>query len=676
MDKKRAESKIRTLRNTIEEHNYRYYILEEPSIPDAEFDRLFRELQELENQFPEFKTIDSPTQRVGIAPVSAFKTVQHEIPMLSLNNAFTDEEVLSFDQRVKQKTGLSEDIEYVCETKLDGLAVALVYENGVLARGATRGDGFTGEDVTQNIRTISSIPLRLRGKDYPKILEIRGEVYLPLSSFEAINERAKKEGQKVFSNPRNAASGSLRQLNPQVTAERHLDFYGFSLGQFSDDFIFPSKHSEVLERLKEWGLRVSPEAKIVQGVEQCIRYYQKMEKKRDELAYEIDGVVYKVNDLQLQKELGYVSRAPRWAVAHKFPAREELTTVNAIEFQVGRTGIVTPVARLHPVFVSGVTVSNATLHNFDETWRKDVRVGDTVVVRRAGDVIPEIVSVVKDKRPEKTKPIKLLRHCPVCGSDVIKVEGEAYAYCTGGLYCRAQLKEAILHFASRRAMDIDGLGEKLVDQLLEKHIIKNVVDLYLLTEEVLENLERMGKKSAQNLLTAIEKSKNTTLARFLYALGIPNVGEATALNLVNHFAHLENLMNANEEKLQEVADIGPIVAKNIDAFFRQPHNRDAVKRLQELGVHWSEVAKDEKAQPLLGKTFVITGTLDSMSRQEAKELLQSLGAKVTDSVSAKTSYLVVGTDPGSKYEKAIKLKVTVLNEEEFLKFLTDFPSPA
>lgn len=393
MDKKRAESKIRTLRNTIEEHNYRYYILEEPSIPDAEFDRLFRELQELENQFPEFKTIDSPTQRVGIAPVSAFKTVQHEIPMLSLNNAFTDEEVLSFDQRVKQKTGLSEDIEYVCETKLDGLAVALVYENGVLARGATRGDGFTGEDVTQNIRTISSIPLRLRGKDYPKILEIRGEVYLPLSSFEAINERAKKEGQKVFSNPRNAASGSLRQLNPQVTAERHLDFYGFSLGQFSDDFIFPSKHSEVLERLKEWGLRVSPEAKIVQGVEQCIRYYQKMEKKRDELAYEIDGVVYKVNDLQLQKELGYVSRAPRWAVAHKFPAREELTTVNAIEFQVGRTGIVTPVARLHPVFVSGVTVSNATLHNFDETWRKDVRVGDTVVVRRAGDVIPEIVSI-------------------------------------------------------------------------------------------------------------------------------------------------------------------------------------------------------------------------------------------------------------------------------------------
>lgn len=669
MDKKHAAEKIKKLRKIIEEHNYRYYILEDPSISDAEFDRLFRQLQDLENQFPEFKTLDSPTQRVGIVPASAFQTVKHEVPMLSLNNAFSEEEVYAFDQRIKQRTSFSDTVEYVCETKLDGLAVALVYEDGLLVRGATRGDGVTGEEVTQNIRTIASIPLRLRGKDYPRILEVRGEVFLPLASFAAINERAQKEGQKVFSNPRNAASGSLRQLNPKITAERHLDFYGFSLGQVSDDFIFPVHHSEVLQRLKEWGIRISSETKTVKGVEACIAYYRQMEKRRDELPYEIDGVVYKVNNLQVQRELGYVSRAPRWAVAHKFPAREELTTVNAIEFQVGRTGIVTPVARLEPVFVSGVTVCNATLHNFDEAWRKDVRVGDTVVVRRAGDVIPEIVSVVKDKRPAKTKRLQLLKHCPVCGSDVVKPEGEAYAHCTGGLYCHAQLKESILHFASRRAMDIDGLGEKIVDQLLEKKLIKNVVDLYRLDLETIANMERMGEKSAQNLLNAIQKSKKTTLPRFLYALGIPNIGEATALNLAHHFASLEHLMDADEDKLQEVGDIGPVVATNIVAFFRQSHNRQVVNDLLRLGIEWPDIKQDMKTQPLLGKTFVITGTLDSMSRQDAKEKLQTLGAKVTDSVSAKTSYVVVGSEPGSKYEKAVKLGVEILDEAAFLKFL-------
>lgn len=656
------------LRREIDEHNYRYYILESPTVSDAEFDRLFNKLQKLEQAHPELLTPDSPTQRVGSAPVSAFTPVQHYVPMLSLNNAFTDEDVQAFDHRIHQRLGIEEPFEYCCETKLDGVAVSLVYEEGILMRAATRGDGTTGEDITHNIRTLPSVPLKLRGKDIPKLLEIRGEVYLGKAEFEALNERAQERGEKIFVNPRNAASGSLRQLDPTITAERNLKIYCFSLGAVSDDFPLPTRHSDFLNKMQEWGLRVSPMASVVKGVAGCLDFYHELQDRRSKLPYEIDGVVYKLNDRQAQHTLGFVSRAPRWAIAHKFPASEELTLVQDIDFQVGRTGILTPTARLKPVFVGGATVSNATLHNLDETWRKDIRVGDTVVVRRAGDVIPEVVGAILEKRPAKTKPVALPKICPVCHSEVIKPEGEAYARCTGGLYCHAQLRSSFLHFASRRAMDIEGLGERMVDVLLETGLINTIADIYRLKADKIAELPRMGLKSAENLINAINRSKETTLPRFLYALGIRNVGEATALSLVMHFKRLEAIMTANEETLQEVPDIGPIVAEQIVAFFRQPCNQEIIVQLMSLGVTWQEVETPTQ-QPLAGQTFVLTGTLESLSRDEAKALLLSLGAKVTGSVSAKTSYVVVGSDPGSKFDKAEQLGVPVLDEKAFLELV-------
>jgi DNA ligase (NAD+) len=666
--KKDIEYRIQKLRGEIDEHNYRYYVLDAPVISDAAYDRLFRELQELEAAHPELITPDSPTQRIGAAPLKKFAEIKHEIPMLSLENAFDEDEVEAFDKRIKQKLETHKDIEYVCEPKLDGVAVSMLYENGILIQGATRGDGFTGENVTQNLRTIPTVPLHLRGKDVPKILEIRGEVYMPKKGFTALNKEAEKKGTKVFANPRNAAAGSLRQLDPKVTANRPLEIFCYGIGRVSEKL--PNQHSEILKQLQHWGLRINPEIEVANGVEGCLEYFHKLAKKRDKLSYEIDGVVYKVNNIRLQEELGFVSRAPRWAVAHKFPAHEETTQVLDIEFQVGRTGALTPVARLKPVFVSGVTVSNATLHNLDETWRKDVRVGDTVVVRRAGDVIPEIVSVIKEKRPRGTHPIPVPKRCPICHSEAVKAEGEVSPICTGGLYCRAQVRESILHFASRRAMNIDGLGDKLVELFLNQKLIKDVTDLYALKKADIAAQERLGEKSAQNLLDAIAGSKETTLTRFLYALGIPQVGEATAMALAKYFGSLEKIMHANETELQVVSDVGPVVAAQIAGFFRQKHNRELITKLKHLGVHWKEgESKKTKAQPLTDQTFVLTGTLLAMTRDEAKERLIELGATVSGSVSKKTSYVVVGIDPGSKYDKAKELGVKILDEGEFLKFL-------
>lgn len=659
---------IDALRVKIEEHNYRYYILESPTVSDAEYDRLFHKLHALEEAHPELLSNDSPTQRVGVSPTGAFTPVKHFVPMLSLNNAFSDEDVLAFDQRIHQRLNIDHPIEYCCETKLDGVAVSLVYEKGQLIRGATRGDGATGEEITHNVRTIPTIPLKLRGAHIPDLLEVRGEVYLGKEEFEALNKRALEFGEKVFVNPRNAASGSLRQLDPTITANRGLKIYCFSIGMVSDDFPLPKRHSDFLSQLREWGLRVSPKVRVVDSIEGALAYYQEMQKEREQLPYEIDGVVYKVNDRKAQQELGFVSRAPRWAIAHKFPASEELTLVQDIDFQVGRTGILTPTARLKPVFVGGATVSNATLHNLDETWRKDVRVGDTVIVRRAGDVIPEVVAIVPEKRPKKTKRVALPQKCPVCGSEVIKPEGEAYAKCTGGLYCHAQLRNSFLHFASRRAMDIEGLGERMVDLLLETKLIHTLPDLYKLKVEEIAELPRLGEKSAENLINAIEKSKDTTLPRFLYSLGISNVGEATALNLAMHFRSLDKIMKADQEKLEEVQDIGPIVAAEIEGFFRQACNQEIIAKLQKSGIHWKEIAV-KKDLPLQDLTFVLTGTLESLSRDQAKELLIELGAKVAGSVSAKTSYVVAGADPGSKLDKAEKLGIEILDEQGFLKLL-------
>lgn len=660
---------LKKLRAEIDEHNYRYYVLDTPSIPDAEYDRLLRELQTLEQQHPELITPDSPTQRVGAEPLKSFKEVAHEIPMLSLDNAFSDEEVLAFDKRIKDRLETTNDIAYCCEPKLDGLAVSILYVDGKLTQAATRGDGYTGEDITSNIRTIASVPLHLRGKHYPEILEVRGEVFMPKESFAALNKQAEQQGEKVFANPRNAAAGSLRQLDPRITAKRDLSMFCYSVSKISGKSL-PTTHYDTLQQLIEWGLRINSEITVVKNIEACLRFHQMILKKREKLAYEIDGVVYKVDRLDWQRELGFVSRAPRWAIAHKFPAQEELSEILAVEFQVGRTGTLTPVARLKPVFVGGVTVSNATLHNMDEIQRKDIHIGDFVIIRRAGDVIPEVVSVIKERRPAHAKTIKLPKHCPVCDADVIRPEDEAAARCTGELYCPAQVKENIKHFASRKALNIDGLGDKLVDQLVEQKLINNIADLYALTIEQLENLERMGTKSAENLFHALEKSKTTTLPRFLYALGIREVGEATALNLAQHFYDLKNIIHANEETLQTVQDIGPVAAKYIITFFKQKHNLEIINRLIAYGIHWPKIsAKKSTEQTLTGKTFVLTGTLTTLSRDEAKAKLQQLGAKVSGSVSKKTSYVVVGADPGSKFTDAQKLGVPILSEEELLKLL-------
>lgn len=663
---KNIAEKIEKLREQINEHNYRYHVLDDPTVSDAEYDHLFRELKKLETDFPQYVTPDSPTQRVGARPLRVFKQVQHDVPMLSLENAFTDEDIEHFQQRLLDRLKTSEELEFCCEPKLDGLAISLRYENGVLIQAATRGDGESGEDVTENIKTIKMVPLRLRGKDYPKIIDVRGEVYMPIKNFEELNAKALQTGGKVFANPRNAAAGSLRQLDPNITASRQLEiyFYGFGLvegGKLADT------HSERLKQLSNWGLRVNPLIKVVKGLTACLEFYKKVSSQRDKLAYEIDGVVYKVNRIAEQEKLGFVSRAPRWAIAHKFKAVEATTVIEEVDFQVGRTGALTPVARLKPVHVSGVTVCNATLHNMDEIKRKDIHIGDTVIVRRAGDVIPEVVSVVTAKRRQVTK-IKLPKHCPICHSLVEHVPGEAVARCTGGLVCAAQRKETIKHFASRRAMDIEGLGDKLVDQLVELELIHNVADVYRLTEKTLAELERMGKKSADNLLAQIEKSKTTTFARFLYALGIREVGEATAKALAIHFKTLPALQEADIESLQKVQDIGPKVAEHIAHFFHESHNRTIINHLLKAGIHWPEV-KIATNLPLAGQTTVITGTLTKLSRDEAKAHLEKLGAKVTNSVSNKTSFVIVGSEPGSKYDKAQELNIDIFDETKFYQLL-------
>lgn len=662
--------KINKLRELLQDYSYRYYVLDDPEVSDAEYDRLFRELQELEAKHPDLITKDSPTQRIGEKPLTEFEEIKHDLPMLSLSNAFDENELDAFDKRIKQKLENDHEIEYVCEPKLDGVAVSLLYENGELARAATRGDGYVGEDITQNIRTIKSIPLHLHGTTYPKRLEVRGEVFMPLAGFEKYNQKARQMDEKTFVNPRNAASGSLRQLDSKVTATRPLSIYFYAVG-IAENGTLPKTHFGMLEKIKTWGFKINPEVKVVKGTRGCLAFYNAIAKKREKLAYEIDGVVYKVNSIPYQEQLGFVSRAPRWAIAHKFPAREEMTKVNGIELQVGRTGVVTPVARLEPVFVGGVTVSNATLHNFDEVWRKDVRVGDTVVIRRAGDVIPEVVSVVKSKRPSGTRKITLPKHCPICKAEVVKAEGEAFARCMGGLFCSAQIKEKIKHFASRKAMNIDGLGDKWVEAFMEYHLVNDIADLYRLQKEQLVDLERMGEKSSENLLNALEKSKKTTLPRFLFAIGIREVGEATAKALSQHFGSLEKIMKASEEELSEVSDVGSIVAAHIKGFFHEKHNRELILELQKLGVHWENVqVKSKHELPLAAQTFVLTGTLLHLTRDEAKAKLEALGAKVSGSVSKKTSVVVVGDNPGSKYDKAQKLGVKILEEKEFLsKFL-------
>lgn len=667
MSKKQSVAdRVEQLREEIREHNYRYYVLDDPDIPDAEYDRLMQELQGLEQQHPDLITPDSPTQRVGAKPLTAFDEVKHRVPMLSLNNAFSNDEVQDFDRRIRERLDLDK-ITYTAEPKLDGLAVSLRYEQGELVQAATRGDGQTGEDVTQNVKTIHSVPLRLRGK-VPDVLEVRGEVFMTLAGFEKLNQQQTQDGNKTFANPRNAAAGSLRQLDSSITAKRPLSIYVYGLGEISKDLNIPT-HYQLLEALKDLGLPVCPEVDLVQGPKGCLEYYQQLGDKRTRLPYEIDGVVYKVNDYEQQQRMGFVSRAPRWAIAHKFPAHEEMTKIVEIDVQVGRTGALTPVARLEPVHVGGVTVTNATLHNQDEIDRKDIRVGDTVVIRRAGDVIPQVMSVVMSRRSKKAKKYHLPTQCPICGSDVERDEGEAVVRCTGGLYCAAQQKQAIKHYASRKAMDIDGLGDKLVDQFFDESLIQNVADLYSLKFDDLVKLERMGEKSVNNLLNAIEKSKETTLPRFLYSLGIREVGEATAQAIASHFKSLDAIMDATSETLQKVPDVGPVVAKHIETFFNQKHNQEVIQKLLDAGIHWPKIVASNAKQVLEKKTFVLTGTLSDMTRNDAKAKLQSLGAKVTGSVSAKTSYVVAGAEAGSKLTKAEKLGVKILDENDFQKLL-------
>jgi DNA ligase (NAD+) len=660
-------SRIEQLRTMLNEHNYRYYVLDEPSIPDAEYDSLMQELKQLEAAHPEIITADSPTQRVGAAPLKEFPHVTHQVPMLSLENAFADEDIDAFQRRIQERLHSYHDITFTCEPKLDGLAVTMVYENGHLARAATRGDGTTGEDITINIRTLNDVPLRLRGDKYPALLEVRGEVYMSKAGFEKLNQHARTHHEKTFVNPRNAAAGSLRQLDSKITAQRPLSIYCYGIGLISDDWQFTS-HYDMLMQLQAWGFRVSNLIERKINAKGCLEYYYQMMKKRESLPFEIDGVVYKVDDLALQQQLGFVSRAPRFAIAHKFPAQEQLTVLQDVEFQVGRTGALTPVARLQPVFVGGATVSNATLHNMDEIERKDIRIGDTVIVRRAGDVIPEVVAPVLDRRPADARLIKLPEACPVCQSEVYRSPDEAAARCMGGLYCPAQRKEAIRHFASRRAMDIEGLGERLVDQLVNLGWVHNVADVYHLELNQLAGMERMGLKSAQNILDALQKSKVTSLARFIYALGIRDVGEATAKNLADHYKSLEQLMNASEDELQTVSDIGPIVAHSIHSFFHQPHNREVISRLLAAGIHWPQVKKAESL-PLQGKTYVLTGTLTQFSRDEAKAALEALGAKVAGSVSKNTTAVIAGAEAGSKLDKAQELGVAILDEAELVKLL-------
>ena len=668
-----TRKKIESLRDEIRYHDYRYHTLDDIEIPDAEYDRLVRELKHLEEKHPELVTPDSPTQRVGAQPSETLATVTHKLPMLSLDNAFADDELREFHARVAEKLEFEDgapDLKYSAEPKLDGAAVSLLYENGSLVRAATRGDGTTGEDITHNVRTIESVPLRLIGEGFPTTLEVRGEVFMPRVGFEAYNRKAREAGEKTFVNPRNAAAGSLRQLDPKLTAERPLDMYVYSVGLVEGGRL-PDRHSEIIAMLGAWGLKTCPESSVVNGVEGCLEYYKTLGERRDALDYDIDGVVYKVDSIAMQRELGFVSRAPRWAIAHKFPAQEELTTVEDVEFQVGRTGALTPVARLTPVFVGGVTVSNATLHNIDELHRKDVRVGDTVIVRRAGDVIPEVVSVIRKRRPKNTKRVELPELCPICDSHVKREDGEAVARCSGGLFCRAQRTEALKHFVSRRALDIEGLGARLIEQLVAEDRLADPSDLFRLTRTELSQRERMGDKSADNLIRSIEQSKSTTLPRFLFALGIREVGEATAVGLATYFGSLPAIVKASEEELTKVPDVGPRVARRVRSFFDEQHNLDVIEKLQSLGVHWADTDPMEISEdgPLTGKTFVITGTLPSMTRDEAKQRIQREGGKVTGSVSKKTDYLLAGEKAGSKLSKAQSLNVTVISESDLMNLI-------
>jgi len=658
------------LRREIDRANYNYYVKDTPTLPDAEYDRLFRELQALEEQDPALATPDSPTRRIGAMPAEAFAQVTHPTPMLSLNNAFTETEVEAFDRRVREGLRVAGPIEYAAEPKFDGLAVSLTYDKGVFALGATRGDGFTGENVSANLRTLRSIPLRLEGRNLPDFLEVRGEVLMLKRDFQTLNREQQKKGEKDFANPRNAAAGSLRQLDSRITAVRRLAFFAYGLGRVGGGNIPTDRHSHQLDYLESLHFPVARERSVVKGVEGLVDYYRGIGSRRDTLPFEIDGVVYKVDELEFQTRLGFVSRAPRFAVAHKYPAQEEVTQVLGIDVQVGRTGALTPVARLAPVLVGGVTVTNATLHNEDEVRRKDVRIGDYVIVRRAGDVIPEVVGVVKERRPAGVRPFRMPSKCPVCGSNVERPEDEAVARCTAGLYCPAQCKQALLHFAGRRAMDIEGLGEKLVDQLVDQGLVKTPADLYRIDAENLANLERMAEKSAANVLDAIEKSKNTTLARFIYALGIRNVGEATARDLARHFGKLEPLIQAGEVELQQVPDVGPVVARSIARFFGERHNREVVAQMRSLGVTWPESPVTRPPlQPLAGKTFVLTGTLSHFSRDHVKERIEAKGGKVSGSVSKKTDYVVAGAEPGSKHDKALELGIAVLDEQGLLELL-------
>ncbi|MBB1339477.1 NAD-dependent DNA ligase LigA [Pseudoalteromonas sp. SR44-2] len=659
---------INHLRTTLEQHNYNYYVLDTPSIPDSEYDRLLRELSALEMQHPEFLTADSPTQKVGGAALSKFEQVAHQVPMLSLDNSFSEEEFTAFNRRIKERLMSTDELTFCCEPKLDGLAVSIIYRDGVLVQAATRGDGFTGENITQNVKTIRNVPLKLRG-DYPKELEVRGEVFMDSAGFDKLNTEAQKRGEKVFVNPRNAAAGSLRQLDSKITAKRPLMFYAYSTGLVADGSI-PEDHYQQLEKLTDWGLPLCPETKLVEGPKAALEYYSDILTRRGELKYEIDGVVIKINQKALQERLGFVARAPRWAIAYKFPAQEEITQLLDVDFQVGRTGAITPVARLKPVFVGGVTVSNATLHNSDEVARLGVKVGDTVIIRRAGDVIPQITQVVLERRPDDARDIEFPVTCPICDSHVEKVEGEAVARCTGGLVCPAQRKQAIKHFASRKALDIDGLGDKIVDQLVDRELIKTPADLFILKQGHFESLERMGPKSAKNLVTALEEAKGTTLAKFLYSLGIREAGEATAQNLANHFLTLENIINASIDSLTQVSDVGEIVATHVRGFFDEEHNLEVVNALIEQGINWPALsAPSEEEQPLTGLTYVLTGTLNTLNRNDAKARLQQLGAKVSGSVSAKTDALVAGEKAGSKLTKAQDLGIDILTEDELIELL-------
>lgn len=661
---------INQLRTSLRHHEHLYHVLDAPEIPDAEYDRLMQQLRSLEAQHPELITHDSPTQRVGAAPLDAFEQVRHEVPMLSLDNVFDEDSYLAFDKRVHDRLKRAEPLTFCCELKLDGLAVSLLYENGELVRAATRGDGTTGENITANVRTIRAIPLRLHGENIPQRVEVRGEVFMPQAGFEQLNEEARRKGGKIFANPRNAAAGSLRQLDPRITAKRPLMFFCYGVGLL-DGGDLPRSHIQRLMQFKAWGLPVSNRVKLCTGSDEVIAFYRQVEQDRTSLGFDIDGVVIKVDSLDLQEQLGFVARAPRWATAFKFQAQEQITQVRDVEFQVGRTGAITPVARLEPVQVAGVIVSNATLHNADEIERLGIRIGDTVIIRRAGDVIPQVVGVVMEQRPQDTKEIVFPEHCPVCGSDIERVEGEAVARCTGGLFCAAQRKEALKHFVSRRALDVDGMGDKIIEQLVEKQYVENPADLFELTAGKLTGLDRMGPKSAQNLIAALEKAKQTTFARFLYALGIREVGEATAANLAAHFCNLENLRAADIDALKSVPDVGEVVARHVRNFLSEEHNQKVIAALEKV-ISWPEpqqIIAEEIDSPFAGKTVVLTGSLTILSRDEAKDRLAALGAKVSGSVSKKTDLVIAGEAAGSKLAKAQELGITVIDEAEMIRLL-------